>query len=89
MPRTHEPPEDWVHPVKVYDTERRRIAVKHFVPALGVGDYLVVRDTDGSPRRYFVMGNERVPEASGVWYAELLASPPPATVLGETYGAKK
>ena len=87
MSRTHEPPEDWVHPVKVYDTERRRLAVKHFLPTLGVGDYLIITDTDGLPRRYFVMANERVPEASGVWYAELIASPRPATILGRTYSA--
>ncbi len=89
MPRTHEPPEDWVHPVKVYDTDRRRMAVKHFVRNVKPGDYLVVTDTDGLPRRYFVMGNERVPEASGVWYAELMASPPAVTVLGKTYRTKE
>lgn len=65
------------------------MAVKHFVPKVQAGDYLVLTETDGSPRRYFVMGNERVPEASGVWYAELMASPPAVTVLGKTYRTKE
>jgi len=87
MSRTHCPPNEWVHPVKVYDYDRRRLAVKHFAPRLKAGDYLILTDNDGLPRRYFVMANERVPEASGVWYAELIASPPPITILGRTYAA--
>lgn len=87
MSRTHEPPDEWVHPVKVYDTDRRRMAVKHFVPEIKATDYLVITDTDGTPRRYFVMANERIPEQSGIWHAELIASPRPATILGRTYAA--
>lgn len=84
-PETHYPPDDYVHPVKVYDTDRQRLRVKHFVRGLKAGDFLTLTE-DGAPRRYRVIGNTRVASVAGVWIAELMSEPGPVTILGQTYG---